>query len=107
LPNKSAKMHTSRFQSIRARISSSGIRTSFRRSSVASSSSQTTSSRDSMVSSGSPSLSPVSTINSVLNRQPSILDLEEEKKCSGPELSVLEPRPIVYWGGMEERFRTL
>jgi hypothetical protein len=36
-------------------------------------------------------------------RQPSILFMEEEKKDHGSELGLLEPRPIVYWGGMEER----
>ncbi|KAL7628230.1 hypothetical protein AAE478_002429 [Parahypoxylon ruwenzoriense] len=88
----------SRFQIIRSRFSTSSIRTSFRRSSSAS-----TSSASSYNSYGSNSSSPVSTINAVLFRQPSIADLEEEKRCSGPELSILEPRPIVYWGGVEER----
>ncbi|XXG98719.1 hypothetical protein Hte_005048 [Hypoxylon texense] len=90
-------MQTSRFQTIRSRFSPSGIRTSFRRSSSASTTST----------SSSASSSPVSTINAVLFRQPSIADLEEEKRCSGPELSVLEPRPIVYWGGVEERMGSL
>lgn len=91
-------MHSPRFQSVRARFSSAGIRTSFRRSSSASS--QSTSSRHSMASNSS---SPVDTINAVLVHQPSIVDFEEEKRCTGPELGILEPRPIVYWGGMEER----
>ena len=92
---------TSRFHMIRARFSPSNLRTSLRRSSSASTA--TTSSR---LSSGSSS--PVHTINAVLVRQPSILDLEEEKRRSGIEqLSVLEPRPIVYWGGLEERMGCL
>ncbi|KAI1398750.1 hypothetical protein F4819DRAFT_489243 [Hypoxylon fuscum] len=49
----------------------------------------------------------VNTINAVLFRQPSIADLEEEKRISGPELGLLEPRPIVYWGGVEERMGSL
>ncbi|KAI1107696.1 hypothetical protein F4804DRAFT_107850 [Jackrogersella minutella] len=92
----------SRFQTIRSRLSPSGIRTSFRRLSSAS-----TTSTSSYRSCSSTSSSPVSTINAVLFRQPSIADLEEEKRCSGPELSVLEPRPIVYWGGVEERMGSL
>ena len=43
------------------------------------------------------------TINSIIYRQPSILDLEEERKSFGSELKILEPRPIVYWGSLEER----
>ncbi|KAI0880379.1 uncharacterized protein GGS22DRAFT_175121 [Annulohypoxylon maeteangense] len=92
----------SRFQTIRSRFSPSVLRTSFRRSSSAS-----TTSTSSYHSCSSTSSSPVSTINAVLFRQPSIADLEEEKRCSGPELSVLEPRPIVYWGGVEERMGSL
>ncbi|KAK5628231.1 hypothetical protein RRF57_003946 [Xylaria bambusicola] len=95
---------TSRFHMIRTRFSPSNLRTSLRRSSSASTS--TTSSRLSSGSSGS--ASPVhATINAVLFRQPSILDMEEEKRRSGVELSVLEPRPIVYWGGLEERMGSL
>ncbi|KAI2616586.1 hypothetical protein GGR54DRAFT_232851 [Hypoxylon sp. NC1633] len=95
-------MQSSRFQTIRSRFSPSGIRTSFRRSSSAS-----TTSTSSYHSCSSTSSSPVGTINAVLFRQPSIADLEEEKRCSGPELSLLEPRPIVYWGGVEERMGSL
>ncbi|KAI2609773.1 uncharacterized protein GGS25DRAFT_486184 [Hypoxylon fragiforme] len=95
-------MHASRFQTIRSRLSPAGIRTSFRRSSTAS-----TSSTSSYRSCSSSTSSPVSTINAVLFRQPSIVDLEAEKKASGPELSMLEPRPIVYWGGVEERMGSL
>ncbi|CAJ2513425.1 Uu.00g015440.m01.CDS01 [Anthostomella pinea] len=95
-------MQSSRFQSIRSRFSPTDIRTSFRRSSSASS--ETSSSRHSFSSNSS---SPVTTINYVLFRQPSILDMENEKKISGSELNVLEPRPIVYWGGVEERMGSL
>lgn len=94
-------MHGSRFQTIRHRLSRHSLRSSFlRRSSSASASSQQ--SRDSFVSNSS-SLSPASAINAVLVRQPSVADFEEEQRLLGPELSLLEPRPIVYWGGMEER----
>ncbi|KAI0526050.1 hypothetical protein F5B22DRAFT_588907 [Xylaria bambusicola] len=94
---------TSRFHMIRTRFSPSNLRTSLRRSSSASTA--TTSSRLSSGSSGS--ASPVHAINAVLFRQPSILDMEAEKRRSGVELSVLEPRPIVYWGGLEERMGSL
>ncbi|KAK7757787.1 hypothetical protein SLS62_000165 [Diatrype stigma] len=100
-------MHGSRFQTIRHRFSRSSLRSSFlRRSSTASASSeqqQSTRSRSDSSSSTSSSLSPASRINAVLSRQSSVADFEEEQKLLGPELSLLEPRPIVYWGGMEER----
>ncbi|KAF7537558.1 hypothetical protein G7054_g3637 [Neopestalotiopsis clavispora] len=91
-------MQTSRFNSIRSRFSPSGLRTSFRRASSASS--RSTSSRNSFASNGS---SPAETINSVLSRQPSFMEMEAERRSFGSELSVLEPRPNVYWGGLEER----
>jgi hypothetical protein len=31
------------------------------------------------------------------------MEIAEEKKSFGSELSLLEPRPVVYWGGLEER----
>lgn len=86
-------MQTTRFHMIRSRFSPSRVRTSLRRPSSASTT----------TSSSSGSSSPVHTINAVLFRQPSILDMEEEKRQSSAELTVLEPRPIVYWGGLEER----
>jgi hypothetical protein len=97
-------MQSSRFQAITARFSPSNLRTSFRRSSSASS--RASSARNSYASSSTVS-SPVSTLNSIIFRQPSILDLEEERKSYGSELGILEPRPIVYWGGMEERMGSL
>ncbi|SPN97819.1 related to voltage gated Ca2+ channel [Cephalotrichum gorgonifer] len=87
-----------RLQSIAARFAPSTLRTSFRRSFSASS--RASSNRDSIVSSAS---SPVSTINSIIFRQPSIAGLEEERRSFGNELGILEPRPIVYWAGVEER----
>jgi hypothetical protein len=36
-----------------------------------------------------------------------MMDLEEEKKSFGSGLSILEPRPVVYWGGMEETMGSL
>ncbi|KAI0427288.1 hypothetical protein F5Y09DRAFT_316702 [Xylaria sp. FL1042] len=95
---------SSRFQMIRTRFSPSTLRTSLRRHSSASTATNASSCSSSLSSSSSSgSSSPISTINAVLVRQPSILGMEEEKRRSGVELSVLEPRPIVYWGGLEER----
>ncbi|KAI6359936.1 hypothetical protein MCOR25_006878 [Pyricularia grisea] len=94
------RISPTRFQSIAARFSSEKIRTSFRRRSSASSRTSASSNRSSYSSS---SMSPVTTINSIIVRQPSIVGLEEERKSFGSELSILEPRPIVYWGGVEER----
>ena len=90
-----------RFQTLRRRLSAANLRTSLRRSSSAST--QSTRSRDSFGSSTSSASSTMHTINAVLVRQPSIAGFEEEKRSSGHELGLLEPRPIVYWGGLEER----
>ncbi|KAH8675331.1 hypothetical protein BX600DRAFT_170076 [Xylariales sp. PMI_506] len=93
---------SSRFQSIRSRFSPAGIRTSFRRTSSAGSS--RSSSRNSFASNASSSAgSPIEAINSVLSRQPSFVRMEEERRSFASELNVLEPRPVVYWGGLEER----
>ncbi|EHK98652.1 hypothetical protein M7I_5537 [Glarea lozoyensis 74030] len=51
--------------------------------------------------------SPISEINAIMHRQPSIVDMEEEKKTFPTGLEILEPRPIVYWGGLEERMGSL
>jgi hypothetical protein len=48
-----------------------------------------------------------SVINTIIARVPSIADLEEERRVFSSELSVLEPRPIVYWEGMEGKMGTL
>ncbi|PSR78246.1 hypothetical protein BD289DRAFT_486140 [Coniella lustricola] len=48
--------------------------------------------------------SAASTINSVLFRQPSVIDLQQEHEQFSSKLTVLEPRPIVFYGSMEERF---
>ncbi|KAK2063848.1 hypothetical protein LY76DRAFT_159202 [Colletotrichum caudatum] len=95
-------MQSSRFQSITSHFSPSTLRTTFRRSSSASS--RASSDRGSYATSSS---SPVSTINSIIFRQPSMLDLEEERKSFGSELSILEPRPVVYFGSVEERMGSL
>ncbi|KAE8453801.1 hypothetical protein EG329_009313 [Mollisiaceae sp. DMI_Dod_QoI] len=58
------------------------------------------SNRDSYASNTS---SPISTIDAIMRRQPSMLDMEEEKRSFGSGLEILEPRPLVYWGGLEER----
>ncbi|KAI9677264.1 MAG: hypothetical protein M1829_002606 [Trizodia sp. TS-e1964] len=43
--------------------------------------------------------------DALLKRRPSLalLEMEEERRAWGPELKILEPRPMVYWGGLEER----
>ncbi|KND90409.1 hypothetical protein TOPH_04960 [Tolypocladium ophioglossoides CBS 100239] len=51
--------------------------------------------------------SPESTINSIIFRQPSILGLEEERRSFSRGLSILEPRPIVYWSSMEDRMSSV
>ncbi|RDW94336.1 hypothetical protein BP5796_00099 [Coleophoma crateriformis] len=94
-------MPHSRFNSISARFSS------FRRTSVASSANSmfSTSNRDSYASNSS--ASPVATINQIIHHQPSMVHMEEERKIFGSGLEILEPRPIVYWGGLEERMGSL
>ncbi len=92
-------MQNSRFQALTARFSPYNLRTSFRRS-ASTSSKGTASNRNSY---SSANMSPVSTINSIIFRQPSIVDMEEERKSFGSGLDILEPRPLVYWGGLEER----
>ncbi|RKF76657.1 hypothetical protein GcM1_225022 [Golovinomyces cichoracearum] len=42
------------------------------------------------------------TINAIMCRQPSVLNMEIERQRFGHDLQVLEPRPIVYWGSFEE-----
>ncbi|KAG8675486.1 hypothetical protein FPOAC2_01542 [Fusarium poae] len=92
--------HNTRFETMASRFSPSRLRNSLRRSSSASTSTQA--SYSSVNTMGS---SAAATINSVISRQPSLLSLEAERKSFGSELSLLEPRPIVYWGGVEERMR--
>lgn len=93
---------TTRFHAITARFTPQGLKTTFRRSSSASA--RSTSTRSSFVScSSSLQSSPADTINSIMHRQPSVIGLEDERRSFGSELTVLEPRPLVYWGGMEER----
>ncbi|KAG4432220.1 hypothetical protein BKA61DRAFT_271759 [Leptodontidium sp. MPI-SDFR-AT-0119] len=93
-------MRTTRFHS----LSFSSIRSSLRRSSSGSNGSIMSSNRDSYASNSS---SPVSTINAIMHRQPSMLFMEEEKRSFGTGLEILEPRPLVYWGGLEERMGSL
>lgn len=90
-------MQSPRFQSIAARFSPHNLRTSFRRSSSASSRASS-SDRMSMASQTS---SPVSTINSIVFRQKSMLESDDE----GDEksLHILEPRPAATFCSLEER----
>ncbi|KAJ4414415.1 hypothetical protein N0V82_007922 [Gnomoniopsis sp. IMI 355080] len=53
------------------------------------------------------STSAASTINSVLFKQPSIINLQEEHMQFASKLNILEPRPITFFGSMEERFASL
>ncbi|KAL2067361.1 hypothetical protein VTL71DRAFT_1786 [Oculimacula yallundae] len=93
-------MRSTRFNS----LSFSSIRSSLRRSSSGSNGSTMSSSRNSYASSSS---SPVSTINAIMHKQPSMLFMEEERKSFGTGLEIMEPRPLVYWGGLEERMGSL
>jgi hypothetical protein len=104
-------MQTTRFQTIASRFAPPNLRTSFRRSPSAASS-RASSSGDrlsylSATSTTSTASSPAVAINSVIVRQPSIVNLEEERRSFASELSILEPRPIVYWAGLEERMGSL
>ncbi|TQS34776.1 hypothetical protein Golomagni_04829 [Golovinomyces magnicellulatus] len=49
-----------------------------------------------------PSTNVNRTINAIMSRQPSVLNMEIERQRFGHDLEVLEPRPIVYWGSFEE-----
>ncbi|KXX81684.1 hypothetical protein MMYC01_201013 [Madurella mycetomatis] len=91
-------MHSSRFQSITARFSPNNLRTSFRRSSSASSRASSRSDRGSFTSQAS---SPVSTINSIVFRQKSMLESDEDDDRS--LRSILEPRPAATFCSLEER----
>lgn len=46
------------------------------------------------------------TLNSIMQQRPSVIHLEEEQKIFATGLNVLEPRPVVYWGGMEETMQS-
>ncbi|GAB1311218.1 hypothetical protein MFIFM68171_01428 [Madurella fahalii] len=90
-------MHSSRFQSITARFSPHNLRTSFRRSSSASSRASSRSDRGSFTSQTS---SPVSTINSIVFRQKSMLESDDDDRSLH---SILEPRPAATFCSLEER----
>jgi hypothetical protein len=90
-------MQSSRFHSIAARFNPHNLRTSFRRSS-SSASSRASTDRDSFISSAG---SPVSTINSIIFHQKSMMNLEDEAERK--ELNILEPRPALYFCSLEER----
>ncbi|KAK7418311.1 hypothetical protein QQZ08_011298 [Neonectria magnoliae] len=90
-------MFNNRFETVAGRFSPSKLRNSFRRRS------SSASTRDSYSSVSS----SASTINSIILRQPSLVGMEEERRKFGSELRVLEPRPIVYWGSVEERMGSL
>ncbi|AEO65759.1 57a77093-4475-4a26-9b76-4dee7e768bcd [Thermothielavioides terrestris] len=96
-------MQTSRFQAITARFSPHNLRTSFRRSLSTSSTSSSASSRASSTDRGltaSQASSPVSTINSIVFRQKSLLELHDEEEHP---THILEPRPAATFCSLEER----
>jgi len=35
-----------------------------------------------------------------------MVDMEEERRSFGSGLEILEPRPVVYWGSLEERMES-
>lgn len=52
-------------------------------------------------------LSAATTINNIINRQPSIVGLTQEQTSFSRELGLLEPRPLVYWSSVEDRIGCL
>ncbi|KAK4239465.1 hypothetical protein C8A03DRAFT_42944 [Achaetomium macrosporum] len=92
-------MQSSRFQSIAARFSPQNLRTSFRRSSTSSTASSRASSTD-RASYTSQTSSPVSTINSIVFRQKSMLESGDEEERPP---HILEPRPAATFSSFEER----
>jgi hypothetical protein len=94
-------MQSPRLQSLAGRFSPANLRSSLRRLSSSSSSSRAYSFESSTTDPMHPAAT--STINSIIFRVPSIANLEEERRDYSSELAVLEPRPIVYWGSVEER----
>lgn len=46
--------------------------------------------------------SSAKTINAIMQRRPSVLNLVNERQIFGRGLEMLEPRPLIYWGSMEE-----
>jgi hypothetical protein len=38
-----------------------------------------------------------------MHLQPSVVEIDEERRRFASGLEILEPRPMVYWGGLEER----
>ncbi|KAF5020712.1 hypothetical protein F66182_7274 [Fusarium sp. NRRL 66182] len=92
--------HNFRIENIASCFSPSRLRNSLRRSSSAS-----TSTNASYSSANTTPLYAAIAIsnNNIISRQPSLVNLEEERKSFGSELSLLEPRPVVYWGSVDER----
>ncbi|KEY64964.1 hypothetical protein S7711_08205 [Stachybotrys chartarum IBT 7711] len=80
--------------SLTRRFSRPDMRTAARRSS------STSSSRSSYSSTSTVASSP---LNAIVSQRSSILEMEEERRDFPSELNVLEPRPVVYWGSVEER----
>ncbi|KAK2073633.1 hypothetical protein P8C59_007902 [Phyllachora maydis] len=106
-------MQSPRLAAITSRITRRGLRTSFRRSSSVSSRASTDLECDEPERGSYPppstpeARSPIHTINSIVLRQKSVVDLEDERKAFASELDILEPRPVVYWGSLEEQLGSL
>ncbi|CEJ90204.1 hypothetical protein VHEMI06003 [[Torrubiella] hemipterigena] len=83
----------------RGRKSSSSERSSSRSSSTSSSADMSTISDNRR--------SYASSINSIIFNQPSMIDHAAELENFSSELTVLEPRPVVYWSSVEERMGSL
>jgi hypothetical protein len=80
------------------------MRTSLRRSLTGSLSLRSRSmSRTSSYNSATTSRSPSGASSPILSVSKSIQDLEEERRLWAGGLEMLEPRPVVFWGGLEER----
>ncbi|KAI6250295.1 hypothetical protein HI914_01987 [Erysiphe necator] len=47
-------------------------------------------------------VSSAKTVNAIMQRRPSVLNMKKELQVFGHGLNVLEPRPLIYWGSMEE-----
>jgi hypothetical protein len=42
-----------------------------------------------------------------MHAQPSVIEIEEERRSFGEGLAIMEPRPLVYWSSLEERMGSL
>lgn len=80
---------------------------SLRRKSSTTSSLLSRSSSTSSMSSDAAKRRYASSINSIISTQPAMIDRHEEFEAFSNELTLLEPRPVVYWSSVEERMGSL